>query len=272
MRAAGQLGRHDERNSIVPRNVITRCLGPHPDVQVDLEGPFSVQLGDVFLLCSDGLTGRISDAEIGTILTSLPPDESAAFLVDLANLRGGTDNITVVVIKITGDCICTPTDRDPVSPVGEKPTDSSTRAHPAWWAALIATLSAALVSVATGNLPVGIIFSVAAVASVLALALPSLRSRKPVTIPSLGEAPYETSNCQVDRQFVKGILGTFEAALDDLTQAVDEIAGLRAELSELQAKHSEREPQTCQRLAQLAARLATVIRNEPQSMSDSSIR
>ena len=41
----------------VPKNVITRSLGPEVDIEVDIEGPLAVELGDVYLLCSDGLSG-----------------------------------------------------------------------------------------------------------------------------------------------------------------------------------------------------------------------
>jgi len=83
-----------------PRNVITRCLGPDPLVQVDIEGPFSVEAGDFFLLCSDGLTNHVSDTEIGQIVGSMPPTESSRLLINLANCRGGSDNSTVVVVGI----------------------------------------------------------------------------------------------------------------------------------------------------------------------------
>ena len=83
-----------------PRNVITRCLGPDPFVQVDVEGPFSVEGGDQFVLCSDGLTNHVTDVEIGQIVASLPPAESSRLLINLANCRGGTDNSTVVVVGI----------------------------------------------------------------------------------------------------------------------------------------------------------------------------
>ena len=83
-----------------PRNVITRCLGPDPLVQVDIEGPFSVEAGDHFVLCSDGLTNHVTDAEIGQTVASLPPAESSRLLINLANCRGGSDNSTVVVIGI----------------------------------------------------------------------------------------------------------------------------------------------------------------------------
>jgi len=101
LRAARQFA-GGEVPSFVPKNVITRSLGPNPDVQVDLEGPFPVQVGDAFLLCSDGLSGPVEDEEIGTILASMPPDEAVRALVDLANLRGGPDNITVIVARVTG--------------------------------------------------------------------------------------------------------------------------------------------------------------------------
>ncbi len=83
-----------------PRNVITRCLGPDPHVQIDIEGPFSVEAGDSFLLCSDGLTNHVSDTEIGQIIGSMPPTESSRLLINLANCRGGSDNSTVIVIGI----------------------------------------------------------------------------------------------------------------------------------------------------------------------------
>ncbi len=82
-----------------PRNVITRSLGPEQAVQVDMEGPLPVLPGDTFVLCSDGLCGLLSDAEIGMIASELPPTEASRMLVHLANLRGGTDNITVIVVR-----------------------------------------------------------------------------------------------------------------------------------------------------------------------------
>ena len=83
-----------------PRNVITRSLGPSPDVAVDIEGPFAVLPGDVYVLCSDGLTGHVHDHEIGAIARGLSPEEAAKMLVNLANLRGGSDNTTVVVAQV----------------------------------------------------------------------------------------------------------------------------------------------------------------------------
>lgn len=109
MKASGQL-QTEEESAKIPKNVITRSLGPYPEVKVDLEGPFPVEVGDTFLLCSDGLTGPISDAEIGAILANLQPEEASRVLVDLANLRGGPDNITVVIVKVIHPHLAT-TDR-----------------------------------------------------------------------------------------------------------------------------------------------------------------
>ena len=99
MEAAGKLSGSDT-DIHFPKNIITRSLGPSPKVQIDLEGPFPILAGDIFLICSDGLSGQVSDHEIGAIMGCLPPTEAAQILVDLANLRGGPDNITVIVIQV----------------------------------------------------------------------------------------------------------------------------------------------------------------------------
>src|SRR5262249_726980 len=84
----------------VPKNVITRSLGPEVDIEVDIEGPLAVQEGDVFLLCSDGLSGPVSDHEIGAFAANFHPRDACRYLVSLANLRGGLDNITVQIVRI----------------------------------------------------------------------------------------------------------------------------------------------------------------------------
>ena len=91
-----------EKVKDIPSNVIHRCLGPEPSVQVDIEGPYPLCSGDVFLLCSDGLSGQVADTEIGAVASTLPPEEACRFLIDLANLRGGPDNTTVIIARILG--------------------------------------------------------------------------------------------------------------------------------------------------------------------------
>ncbi len=85
----------------VPKNIITRSLGPNPGPGRPGR-PVPVQAGDTFLLCSDGLSGQVGDEEIGTILQCLPPEDAVRALVDLANLRGGPDNITAVAVRVLG--------------------------------------------------------------------------------------------------------------------------------------------------------------------------
>src|SRR5262249_44230876 len=84
----------------IPSNVIVRSLGPEALVQVDVEGPHPMREGDVFVVGSDGLSGPGSDAEIGAAAPALEPAEACQFLVNLANLRGGPDNITVLIVRI----------------------------------------------------------------------------------------------------------------------------------------------------------------------------
>ncbi|WP_435010309.1 PP2C family protein-serine/threonine phosphatase [Tundrisphaera lichenicola] len=84
----------------VPRNVITRSLGPDPNVEVDIEGPYPLEPGDVFLLCSDGLSGPIEDHELGAFAANFHPKDACRYLLQLANLRGGHDNITVLIARI----------------------------------------------------------------------------------------------------------------------------------------------------------------------------
>lgn len=100
MRATSDLSEEALRNSSIPKNVITRSLGPNASVAVDLEGPFPLRIGDKFLLCSDGLSGQLSDEELGIILQLVDIETAVQAMVDLANLRGGPDNITVVVCEV----------------------------------------------------------------------------------------------------------------------------------------------------------------------------
>jgi PPM family protein phosphatase len=82
------------------RSIITRALGPEPSVNVDTM-TFPARNGDVFLLCSDGLTTMVSDEEIREILVRSKSLRSAVNrLVEAANRRGGRDNITAVAFRL----------------------------------------------------------------------------------------------------------------------------------------------------------------------------
>jgi protein phosphatase len=82
------------------RNIITRSLGPEPTVEIDIEGPFLILPGDLYILCSDGLSGELGDDEIGAIASELSPMQACKLLVHLANVRGGGDNCTVTIVRI----------------------------------------------------------------------------------------------------------------------------------------------------------------------------
>ncbi len=96
---AGLMTRSDAENSPF-RNVITRSVGASPDVQPDLYEE-ECREGDIWVLCSDGLTGYVQDAEILTIAGGHAPSEAARQFIELANSRGGRDNITVFVISVS---------------------------------------------------------------------------------------------------------------------------------------------------------------------------
>jgi serine/threonine protein phosphatase PrpC len=82
------------------RSLLMRALGRHPSVEVEI-GQHQLQAGDVLVICSDGLTGVVNEAEIGEYASRYAPAAAADQLVDLANQRGAPDNVTVVAAAIT---------------------------------------------------------------------------------------------------------------------------------------------------------------------------
>ncbi len=97
----------------IPPNVIFRSLGPEPLVPIDIEGVHPIRKGDIYVLCSDGLSGQVDDAELGAVASTLPPAEACRFLVDLANLRGGPDNITLIIVRVGGKLATAPPPEGP---------------------------------------------------------------------------------------------------------------------------------------------------------------
>lgn len=80
------------------RNVILYSLGSERDPRVDLY-ELTLVPGDQLLLCSDGLTRHVADEELAVILGEQDPDEASAALIELANERGGQDNISVGILR-----------------------------------------------------------------------------------------------------------------------------------------------------------------------------
>jgi protein phosphatase len=97
----------EEQRRELPKNVITRALGMQDQVAVDLQHDES-QAGDVYVLCSDGLSGMVTDEEILAIVQNAQPtnmQEAPKKLIERANERGGEDNVTAVVIAIEDDAL-----------------------------------------------------------------------------------------------------------------------------------------------------------------------
>jgi protein phosphatase len=85
----------------VPPNVLTRAFGAAPDVPVDL-AESDIAVGDIYLFCSDGLSGMLSDQEIQASLQGCGEDlmEQTDELIESAYSRGGIDNISVILIRV----------------------------------------------------------------------------------------------------------------------------------------------------------------------------
>jgi protein phosphatase len=99
MRRKGQLTEAQAEDH-PQRSIITRALGPEPEVEVDLQ-TVPAQAGDVFLICSDGLTTMLDEEHIARILTRASSMAAAVrALVDEANRAGGRDNITVLLFQL----------------------------------------------------------------------------------------------------------------------------------------------------------------------------
>ncbi len=82
-------------------NIISRSLGGRPEVEVEFtDAPMAIQDGDLFVLCSDGLHGLVTEMEIARIAAAMPPAEAVRKLIARANEEGGHDNITAEIVLI----------------------------------------------------------------------------------------------------------------------------------------------------------------------------
>ncbi len=90
------------------KNLVTRALGVDADVELELN-EYDVEVGDIYLLCSDGLTDLVDDEAIQSALNKLMPDmdNAAQALVHMANENGGKDNISVILVKVNTSFECT---------------------------------------------------------------------------------------------------------------------------------------------------------------------
>lgn len=212
---AARPGACDDTPFFIPKNIITRSLGPNPQVQVDLEGPLPIQIGDTYLLCSDGLSGQVSDDEMGKVLLALPPREAVQALVDLANLRGGPDNITVIVVRVLGPQVARSKNGSPTS---KPPSPPRRPVHPAISSACGVL---ALVSAVLAAMQMRIAALAALIGAVLAGAIALVQKfskAESFRWPQrpLGRAPYAACDCVPDADFA--------ARLADLDRQLREAA------------------------------------------------
>jgi protein phosphatase len=103
---AGELTEEEAEQS-ERRNIILQALGPDPRVKVDLSHQ-QLRRDDTLILCSDGLSGLVRREEFAQLVESSPdlPTLCSA-LIDLANERGGPDNVTVVAVRFDGEGLAT---------------------------------------------------------------------------------------------------------------------------------------------------------------------
>jgi protein phosphatase len=217
MSAAGQVPKN-ALPGFVPKNIITRSLGPHPEVKVDLEGPYPLEVGDTFLLCTDGLTGQVSDLEIGVLLQCLPPAEAAQVLVDLANLRGGPDNVTVTIIRVTGPAL-TPAAGWQAQPLTLAPETKvpvpSSRSSLILWIVAIASL---IVAAGLGAFQLTVAALLAVVIAIALGLLGFLQRLSPSEqdmryLPAgmrLGAGPHATIDAQPNEELVRELMSMIE--------------------------------------------------------------
>lgn len=114
----------DQARTHAQRNVITRCLGTQADVEIDVF-PEQLEDKDALVLCTDGLSGLVSDDEIRRIVGQSIPQDSVYHLVQRANENGGPDNITAIVISVQEAGWEPPNVRHPV-PVGGREVGEDT--------------------------------------------------------------------------------------------------------------------------------------------------
>ncbi len=242
LESAGGMSREQAADA-APKNIITRSMGPHPHVDVDLEGPFPVSAGDAFLLCSDGLSGQVSDEEIGLLAAELEPPEAVPALIGLALVRGAPDNVTVVVARAGEEEVSKPSRKDEPWPMTAEGTTTQRKAHRAWIAlgfasaCLLAALMFNPFSMLTKEIcrqsevmhavcMFGSMGALAAAAVSLLLAVQGFLSpaskrggRTLHTGDVLGKGPYRRYDCTPTERLMEGIVASIERAAEELPAA-----------------------------------------------------
>jgi serine/threonine protein phosphatase PrpC len=234
----------------VPKNIITRSMGPHAEVKVDVEGPLPVEEDDVFVLCSDGLSGQVADDEIGLFASHLAPAAATAALVGLALVRGAPDNVTLIVVRAGEKEASRVLPGDPPWPLAEVKPATREQASIPWkpLAAAAASLLGGLVAVGfltsgdgllkslhdsvgaslgpdiVNGLAIGIAAVLGAVfigslawAVVAAIGQGAANVRFLPVNARLGGGPYRSYDCRPTAPLLEGVVASVETAADGLS-------------------------------------------------------
>jgi protein phosphatase len=127
---AGELTEEEAEKS-ERKNIILQALGPDQKVKVDLTHQ-PLRHGDIIVVCSDGLSGQVRREEIAQVVSAPDKDlvDASAELIDLANARGGPDNITVIIARLSGDGLDEPREGDRVGHQAYHLLDGETTTEP----------------------------------------------------------------------------------------------------------------------------------------------
>lgn len=99
MRMSGSITSEKARHS-PQRHILTNAIGIRQDIDIDVIDSIDTIPDDSYILCSDGLTEYIEDSELANIITQHDPEDACKLLVDIAKQRGGSDNITALIVKV----------------------------------------------------------------------------------------------------------------------------------------------------------------------------
>ncbi len=238
-----QPGFSREQAVAIPKNIITRSMGPHPHVDVEIEGPFPVEEGDVFLLCSDGLSGQVTDQEIGLFAAELPdPRQAAEALIGLALVRGAPDNVTVVMARAGAEEVSRVSPRDEPWPLTDDVAAAPRGRHAIPWRSMLvagASLFVAMVcyglytkghvadrppTAVDASLLVGTIAALlttvgAACYAIIASLGGGLEPRRRLQPGErIGQGPYRTYDATPSEPLVEGVIASIETAADGLSE------------------------------------------------------
>ncbi|QDV70056.1 Serine/threonine phosphatase stp [Rosistilla carotiformis] len=272
MEAAGPIDKKLSRN--IPKNVITRSLGPNSQVMVDVEGPWPLQAGDTFLLCSDGLTGQVDDVEIGVLMDCLPPKDACRVMVDLANLRGGPDNITIIIVRVDDAEVVASGARNS-SPSHRKPLQISMPLAMIAGTCLLAAIVFALLGSYGPAAAAGLVSGIAGLLTLIGVGSPKQAASPSSNTPRSTTSPYRRYDCSDSRPLIRNLIGTVNALRDAAAEkkwSVDwsEINALEFKSKQAQQNGSPREAVTLQSEA-IIATMEQLREQHRRQASDSTI-